>query len=200
MMGVTHIFAGTMSAVLLTGPESPGGCLAALIGGSLGGVICDVDLGKAHRPADSARAVQLTAAIVAGCLLLDGLLGAGLIRSIGRIDAGRLMAGLAGVMLLCLWGRAQPHRGGTHSVLAVLLLAGCAELVCPKLTMPFFIGMVSHLALDLLNRRPLRLLYPLRGGWCLGLSRADGRLDRLLRMTGLLGTVLGIGISIGGFR
>lgn len=66
-------------------------------------------------------------------------------------------------------------------------------------TMPFFIGMVSHLVLDLLNRRPLRLLYPLRGGWCLGLCWADGRVDRLLRTMGLLGTVLGIGISIGGF-
>ena len=51
-----------------------------------------------------------------------------------------------------------------------------------------------------MNRRPLQLLYPLPGGWCLGISRADGRLDRLLRTVGMLGTVLGIGINIGGFR
>lgn len=200
MMGMTHIFTGTMAAVLLTEPDSPAGCLAALIGGSLGGIVCDVDLRKGVRPADSLRAGQTVSAVVAGCLLLDWLLGAGLVRSIGKHDAGQVLAGLAGMALLCLWGRTQPHRGGTHSLLAVALLAGCAELVCPRLTMPFLIGMVSHLALDLLNRRPLRLLYPLRGGWCLGISRADGRLDRLMRTVGMLGTVLGIGISIGGFR
>lgn len=128
MMGLTHIFAGTMSAVLLTGPDTPAGCLAALIGGSLGGIICDVDLGKGRCQADSAQTGKLTAAIVAGCLLLDRLLGAGLARSISN-DARQVLVGLVGMVLLCLWGRSQPHRGGTHSLLAVLLLAGCAEMV-----------------------------------------------------------------------
>ena len=200
MMGMTHVFAGTMAALLLTEPDTPAECLAALVGGSAGGVVCDVDLGKGKRPSDSAKAGQTVSAIMALCLLLDWILGTGVVRSIGKNDTGQALAGLAGMALLCLWGRVQPHRGGTHSMMAVLLLAGCMELVCPMVTVPFLIGMVSHLALDLLNRRPLRLLYPLRGGWCLGISRADGRLDRLLRTVGMLGTVLGIGINIGGFR
>ena len=198
-MGMTHVFVGTMSAMMLTELNSPRDCLAALIGGALGAVACDMDLGRSDLRRDATLARRTAGTVILVCLASDALLDAGLILWTRSAPADALTAGLAGSAVLCLWGRCQPHRGAAHSLMMTLLLGMCMKLICAPLSIPLMIGMGSHLALDMLNRRPMQLLYPLKGGLCLGLCRADGWVDRTLRIAGLLGTVFGVGIGIGGF-
>lgn len=200
MMGVTHVFVGTMSAVILTELESPGGCLAALIGGSLGGIVCDIDLDKRNHPSDAKDARYLAGAIALACFAADLFLGRELLRGISNCRPEVLAARLLILAVLWIWGRSQSHRGGTHSILALVLFTGYVKLVCSLVSRPFLIGMASHLVLDILNRKPLQLLYPLRGGCCLGIARADGLLDRCLRAMGLLGTIFAVGVRVGTLR
>lgn len=196
MMGMTHVFAGTMAALTLTRPDSAQACLAALAGGALGAVACDVDLGRKSRGLDGDRSSRMSVGIALVCLAADVWLNTGLIRSI-RTTAGETMtAGIFCTVLLLLWGGSQPHRGGTHSVLMVVLLGLCAKLICPPVAAPLMIGMGSHIALDLLNCRPVRLLYPLQCGVCLGMCKADGCIDRMIRTVCMLGTVFGLGHSL----
>ena len=122
MMGVTHVWVGTMAAVLLTEPSSPQSCLAALIGGSLGGIVPDIDFGARNRLMDTSRARQITGAITLVCLLADSYFGGRLMRSIRANSQEELATGLIGLVLLCLWGWNQSHRGGTHSLLALVPL------------------------------------------------------------------------------
>ena len=199
MMGVTHVWVGTMAAVLLTEPSSPQSCLAALIGGSLGGIVPDIDFGARNRLMDTSRARQITGAITLVCLLADSYFGGRLMRSIRANSQEELATGLIGLVLLCLWGWNQSHRGGTHSLLALVLFGGCVELLCSQLTKPFVIAMASHILLDVLNCGSVRLLYPLRGRWSLGLCKVGGWVDRNLCLIGIIGTVLGIGIAFGKF-
>ena len=51
MMGKTHLFMGITAAAVLTRPDTVGGCLAALMGGAVGGVLSDIDVksGKGRR-------------------------------------------------------------------------------------------------------------------------------------------------------
>lgn len=198
MMGVTHVFAGALAAMVLAENGSPGDCLAALIGGSLGGIICDIDLGGSGGM-ETKRAGQLAGAIALVGLAADLILDAGILRSIQSKSGLELKAGVLCLLTLCVWGWHQPHRGGTHSLLAVGLFSACVEVISGMLGRPFLIGMMSHLVLDIFNRRPLPLLYPLRGGVCLGLCRADGLADRCLQTTAVLGAMLVLGDSIGRF-
>ena len=199
MMGMTHIFAGTMSAVLLTQPQSARECLAALIGGALGAAACDVDAGGNSKRMESDRTGRLAGGIILACLLADGYWNTGLLRGMRSLPSGELMTGLVCLGVLMMWGGCQPHRGGTHSLLMLVLLGMCVKVICPPASIPTMIGVGSHLALDLLNCRPIRLLYPLRGGFCLGLCRAEGRMDRLIRNICILGTVFGLGMGLGGY-
>lgn len=198
MMGITHVFAGTLSAVALTGARTPEEILAALIGGSLGGIVCDMDLGKNKKTSDVKEAAVYAGAITLGCLAVDRLLDQTLIRSIQSGWPGECGLGLAGLILLWIWGWRQPHRGGTHSLLAMALFGACVDLICGMVSGPFLIGMASHLVLDFLNRKPLQLLYPLNGKWCLNLCKADGHADRLLQMAGMIGTAVCIGARLSG--
>lgn len=197
MMGATHIYIGIVSAMAITEPSSLGGCLAAVAGGTAGGLLCDIDLSSKKSRLELVSAGRMAIGILLCCIALDWYLDAGMIRSIRRGDPGELTAGVAGLILLCIWGACQSHRGGSHSILAVVLFGLCTELVCPVVSKALVIGMLSHLVLDLFNSRPLQLLYPLPGRYCLGLCRADGCLNRWLRIAGLWGVVLGIGICIG---
>lgn len=197
MMGVTHIFIGTMSSVILTAPESPGGCLVALVGGAVGGIVCDIDLGSCKRRTDVSQAGQLAAGIALACLTADRLLTIELSRSIRGRTPQEIAAGLTSLATLYLWGRRQPHRGGTHSLAAAAAFGMCIHLVCGSmLAEPFLIAMLSHLVLDLLNCRPVRLLYPMRPGFCLRFCGVDGLSDRLLCTVGFWGTILGIGMYV----
>ena len=43
MMGMTHIFIGTASAMAVSSPHTVSGCFAAMIGGAAGGFISDIE-------------------------------------------------------------------------------------------------------------------------------------------------------------
>lgn len=199
MMGVTHIWVGTMAAVLLMEPKSPEECLAALIGGAMGSIACDIDLGAKTHQSDTSRSRQLAGGIVLACIMADSFFCIRLMHRICTGDSKTLAAGLVSLLLLCLWGWNQPHRGGCHSLLTLALFTRSVDMIFSMLARPFMVAMASHLVLDLLNCSPIRLLYPLGGRWCLGLCRADGWLDRHLKHIGVIGTILGVGIAIGRF-
>ena len=100
-------------------------------------------------------------------------------RSILQIVAGCLL-----FLIVCIFGKEQPHRSFMHSFLALILLDSAIALVFPKLISYFTIGFLSHLILDSLNKKRLRLLYPLKDGFCIGLFSADGLVNRIFYMAG----------------
>ena len=74
-----------------------------------------------------------------------------------------------------------------------MALAGaCVDLICGMVSLPFMIGMASHLILDVLGKRPVRLFYPLGRGVCLKLCRTGDTCDHFLQKAGLVGTILAL--------
>lgn len=197
MMGTAHMFVGTMAVLLAMEPASAEECLTALVGGITGSLICDIDLKIGERASRLRKTVCAAGVLLAAGAVIKWVMQLGVIRCICGNSHPTFIPGLLCLALLCVWGVMQPHRGGTHSLLAVALFGGCVHLICSAMTVPFMISAMSHLVLDLLNRQPIRVLYPLRFGWCLNICRADGRLNRWLRDIGILGTAFALGICIG---
>ena len=69
MMGKTHMIAGIGAAVLILPPDTIGGCLQALLGGALGGLICDLDVQSSTYCRD-ARVVRNTALLLGAVILI----------------------------------------------------------------------------------------------------------------------------------
>lgn len=188
MMGNTHISIGIAAALAVTAPATPGECLPAILGGALGGMLSDIDIRSGKRLRDVSQTRMLAVGIAVVCLFLDSLFGGKLWSAMTANEHAGTGALLLG--LLCLFGSVQEHRGFTHSLLALVLFTGCVSLVCPPLLLPFGAGFASHLALDSLNKKPIRLFYPLKTGLCLKLCYADGRINALLLRLGLILSVL----------
>ena len=174
MMGNTHVAAGIAVAVITVRPQTLAGCFATVLGGAIGGSICDIDTKASQCGKDTLISRIIVIALAAIILLSDRLLHTGLWKSLISRATEPLTAGsLLGLVTLAL-GLLSPHRTFMHSLPALALLNAALRMLCPPLIPGFTAGFLSHIALDLLNKKPVRLLYPLPLKCCLGLFYSDG--------------------------
>lgn len=185
MTGKTHIAVGaavSLSVIqCLGGPSWP----LALLGGAVGGMLPDTDVAGSSGSKELRRAWAILAVLVAVLLLADHLLGSNLAASFVRTFSYQQLAGAAVMVAVCALGRASGHRGFSHSLVALVVASLGVRLLYEPLTTAFVVGYASHLVLDLLNKRPERLLWPLHGGLCLRLCESGRLVDSVLFVGGV---------------
>ena len=98
----------------------------------------------------------------------------------------RLLAGTAAFLLICAYGKQQPHRSFMHSFAALALLTACVDIIYPDASAYFAVGFLSHLVLDFFNRKPEKLFWPWKKGFCLGFCSARGLVNRALLGCGMV--------------
>ena len=183
MMGKTHLAVG-MAAALAAAPFTDlSGCFLVLSCGAVGGVLPDVDALDRRHQGDLLRGVSVAvcALLLAGAAdLLQGW------RLLDTLAEQMQMTLLGGAAFLLLWrlGMLSGHRGFTHSLLALLLFSGSVWMIHRPLVVPFAAAYGSHLLLDLLNHRGIRLFFPLRRRLCLGLCYSDKKADLVCLVLG----------------
>ena len=105
----------------------------------------------------------------------------------------KLLISAVAFIVVCAFGKTQPHRSFLHSILAVILLSGILSMNYPVIARYFAVAMLSHMLVDCLNYINVRLFYPLKGGISLDLCHANGTVSRLLF---LCGNIVSIGYVI----
>ena len=197
MMGKTHLTVGIAAALAVSQPSTVPGCLAAVLGGAIGGVLCDIDTLRNKGNNDSI-AVQLSA-LALGALILaaDWYLNTGIIRYVLTLGEKRLVYGAIALFTLWIIGFFSDHRGFTHSIAAGALFAQAVWMLCPPVVIPFAAAYASHIILDLLNKKGLRLLYPLKGGVYCDLFYSDRTANDLLFTFGIIASAFLIANSAG---
>ena len=181
MRGRTHITAGIAAALLVLHPTTVLGIGSAVAGGTLGGAICDIDCKGSDLNQETIRGAVLAGICIAGVTVYDLRSGNGLIDHIRNAVGTNLLLGILGLVICCIWGCISPHRTFTHSLTGLLAMSASAWLICAPLGYAVALGMASHILLDLLNRKGIPLLYPLKKPVvCLNLCRADGLVNSIL--------------------
>ena len=187
MMSKTHIAAGIATSLAVLLPATASGCLAAVAGGAVGGIICDIDVQSSEFARDTRQGQAIVAIIVAAAITADLLGGFGICARIAeQVDANTAL-GVGGIAAIGYLGTRSAHRTFAHSLLALCLYCTAIYLAAPQLMAPFALGFASHIVLDLLNKQPVQVLFPLKSGaFCLGICRADGSANRALAVLGTL--------------
>ena len=189
MTSRTHIAVGVAAALVAVGPTTPGDVVAALVGGSVGSLICDVDVKRSARRREVMRTSLVALVAVALVLVYDYRYQAGVCARIDENLGLNLVMGVLACTVLGACGTMTRHRTFTHSIVALACWSAALAQVCEPLVLPFGVAMTSHLALDVLNKKGVRLLWPLRYDVCLGLCRSDGVADAVL---GALGAAVAV--------
>lgn len=181
MTGRTHVAAGVAAALAVAGPGAGPVTLAlAAAGGAVGAVLPDLDVRDTAHPLRDRAARLAAAALLLAALALDAARGGSLLRVTGERGAGAAVLGLVALAALACAARLSPHRGFSHSLAALAGFTAATWLAFAPLAPFVAAGLASHLALDPLNSRGLRLLWPLRATFCLGVARTGGVVDACL--------------------
>ena len=181
MTGKTHLAVGTAAALCVTQPPHLRDWVLCIGAAVVGSVISDVDVSTS----DSREALNKITAV--SCLafvvvvILECIFHLGILKNFNRESSlFRFIIGFAVMLIVCTFGKNQPHRSFMHSILGLLIFSGIVAFMYPEVELYFAIAMLSHILIDLLNKRKVRLLYPWGNGWCLRLCTADGIVNTLL--------------------
>lgn len=185
MTGKTHIAVGAAASLAVAGSLGAPSLLVALLGGAIGGLLPDTDVASSTGSKELRHAWAALAVLFAALLMADHLLGSNLAASFVSSFSYQQLAGVAIVVAVCALGSASGHRGFSHSVVALVVTSLGVRLLYEPLCVPFAVGYASHLVLDLLNKRPERLLWPLRRGFCLRLCESGRLVDSALFVAGI---------------
>lgn len=191
MTGKTHLAVGIAAALAVSPAVSPAGITAALAAGALGGVAADADALKNDKGRDAFKGQLLSFAVLSLTIAVVAVLNWDFWVYV-QTHLRFVSFGAAGFALLWSLGVFQPHRGFTHSLMALSLFTAFGYCLYPPLTKAFFAGYASHLMLDLLNKKGLRLFWPLKKTVCLGLLYADRFADRLMMWLGLMAAAVAV--------
>ncbi len=179
MMGKTHIAIGIATAYMITQPKTASELVAATVGGSIGGVMADIDV-KIDRSNMFAQKASIDAlygeilaiAISVSALTWEYFFSGQIIQSILPYWQ-KALVGMLLFIALTIIGKFSKHREKTHSLLALVLFSASVFLVSIQIGIAFTIGYATHLIIDLFNKSPIMLLYPLKKGFCFKICYAD---------------------------
>ena len=194
MTGRTHLVVGTAAAIAVVCPQTPAALCTCAAAGAVGSVISDVD---SQRSGSHKRLVKICIVLLLAVLVLAAVeqhwhLGISE-WLMSQTSLNRILPGGLAFLVVCWYGMNCPHRTFMHSLLALVILTVLAWLMVPAFALPFAVAMISHIILDLLNRRKVRLFYPLKRGFSLNLCKSKGWVNNILFAVGCLALVLEIG-------
>lgn len=190
MMSKTHITVGVATSLAVCRPTSIAGIFASVIGGSFGGIICDIECKSTPGMRDALIGRIISLGITATLLFADRILNTGLWSGIISRDKIFLCVGIIMIIVTCFIGRLSEHRTFTHSLVYVALVTFGVFCISPELAIPTLAGCLSHLSIDTLNKKPIPWLYPLdKKGICFNLCYASKTGNAVLMWSGLISSI-----------
>lgn len=185
MLGKTHMAVGIAGTLAVTKPQNLKELILAVGIGAFGSVISDIDSGtsESHREADKIELLSFFT--IAAVLGLDYYYHTEIVKTVIQSSGyGRIVCGILMFIIICCFGKEQPHRSFMHSFLALALLEAAIALIWKEAMLYFAVGFLSHLAVDLFNKRKVRIFYPRKPGVSLGLFRSDGFMNDMFFLGG----------------
>jgi uncharacterized membrane-anchored protein YitT (DUF2179 family)/membrane-bound metal-dependent hydrolase YbcI (DUF457 family) len=154
MSGKTHLAMGVASALVIIRPMTLSDLIVCTGAAIIGSLICDIDI----KTSNSRSAFNTILGIIVILSIIEGYINYRFNFSIMTMileesNMYRLLSGIAVFIVTCIVCKEFPHRTFTHSALGVLLFSLIVFYIFPDMMMPFAVAMVSHIVLDMMNKK-----------------------------------------------
>ena len=181
MQSNTHAAVGMTVGLAASVTQPQDVTLLVVTAAFVGSIICDIDVGETGKKQTPMIISAVSGAAVIMFLIYSYLFNNAFI-TLWQNESNlvRTLTGAAIFLGLCIYGSRKPHRTFMHSLLGMMLLTGCVYLILPTASIYFFMGYVSHLFLDIINYRPVQLLYPAKKGYSLKLCYSKSRVSKVI--------------------
>ena len=182
MMSKTHIAVG-IAAALAAAPASVEGLNYALMGGAIGSLICDIDRSSERPSRDVRQGWGIAFTVFFAGFMHESYAYWQAFKAENLLGNPLRLIFLGLLIVLLLFAIHGAHRDFSHSLLMFAASTVLIFLISRQTSLFYAIGFLTHLVLDVLNKKPVRVFYPAKGV-CLGWFYADGIANRVLLLLG----------------
>lgn len=185
MMSMTHISIGLATAVAISNPKDFKSYLPVIAGAAIGSIICDIDCRSTKEMRDALYGRIVSGVIFIVALLIDVIFKGKMISFVIK-NKNMFMVGAAIVFLVVgAIAYNTKHRTFSHSFLALFLYSICIGILCLPLLIPFILGFLTHILLDILNKKEVMIFFPSEKGYCLSWFYANKVADKVFLVVGI---------------
>lgn len=182
MDGNTHMAVGIASAFLVLQPKTD--VKEIILGTTLaivGSLVSDIDVhtSKANKVINKITWILGFASIFS--LIFDYFFNLGVYTDIlNNIFIMRKLVAVSLFSVIIVFAKMTPHRSFSHSIIGVLAFYIPVTFIFGEMSLYFLIGIISHIVIDLFNKKKVQLFYPLKKGFCFRWCYADGFVNKAL--------------------
>ena len=179
----THIALGIALNMAIFQANDYKTLLITLAGATIGGSIPDLDSYNSESSQILNKVTITILATVFLCIILNYAFGINILNKIVQYkNLTNILVGLLLFIFVSLLGSLTKHRTFTHSITCIAIYyVVLSTFLSNTFTIPFSLGMLSHIFLDLFNHVGVGLLCPfVDKRFCLNLCDSDGLVNSIL--------------------
>jgi inner membrane protein len=194
----THLAVGCAAALFITSPDSLSELITCLGISSIGSVISDVDASRSESRKNLRKITAVTVIGTAAILASDHFLNTSVIPGIrNNSELLRMVTGFLIFIGICIFGTTRPHRSFMHSLAGTAAITLSFAVIIPSSAVYMAIPMLSHILIDMLNKKGVRILYPLKKPMIsFDICYSDGIVNKLLFFIATAASVLKTGLIL----
>lgn len=177
MSGDTHAVSGSFAALVIIQPKTISEISMCCMFGAVGGLLLDIDLRQSKGTKLTKTIISIFLTSIITMLTLEHL---GLDVSINFDVTNVTIVGYIGLLILVTYGMRTSHRMFTHSIEFVALSVLFFKMIGIPYMFAIAIGEISHIILDLFNKKKLKLSLLCNFKLCFNLVPANGVCNRLI--------------------
>lgn len=178
----THVSCANLITLSLVKPTSIPSLLITISSSTLGSLLPDVDLKDSTSDKIFDRLMASLITIVISIILLKYFFNINIYNKIKEYNnIFNYIISISIFITVAYLGSKTSHRSFTHSILGLFIYSSILSIgFNNKVIIPYFISHLSHIILDLLNKKGISLFYPFKYRISLKLCESNGTINQLL--------------------
>lgn len=178
----THMAVGVASSLIILQPKTDTkelvlGITLAIVGS----LISDIDMhnSKANKAINKIIWVIGITGIIS--LTVDYFLKLGIYENIlNDVAIMRILVSISLFSIILMFAKLTPHRTFSHSLIGITSFYIPVSIIFDQMSNYFLIAIISHVVIDLFNKKKVKLFYPLKKGVCFKLCYSNGVVNKVL--------------------
>lgn len=178
----THMAVGVASSLIILQPKTDTkelvlGITLAIVGS----LISDIDMhnSKANKAINKIIWVIGITGIIS--LTVDYFLKLGIYENIlNDVAIMRILVSISLFSIILMFAKLTPHRTFSHSLIGITSFYIPVSIIFDQMGNYFLIAIISHVVIDLFNKKKVKLFYPLKKGVCFKLCYSNGVVNKVL--------------------
>lgn len=177
----THIAVATATNLAIFNPGDLSSFALLIAASAIGGIVSDIDVTTSESHKELEKIILTSFVSIVLCSICEVYFNIGIFNWLqNNLQIAKNLGLLLGAFCICFFGMHQPHRSFMHSLTSVILLSGILFFIYKPFAIYFGVAMISHITIDLLNKKKVQILYPLKLKFCFNLCDSNKTADKML--------------------